>query len=151
MELGIVLIVSLCTCMQWIANPGPVYNFLWHIGHLKCFAFWCWINIFSSSKSRLQYLHYRQGLVAFLQFRKRIILHLSFEMTLSKLELNYNISRPLIAILYKRSLRHLSHVWGMILISSSWSFYPNRVGPNKCKYCPTKKTILTALILLHRC
>lgn len=42
--------------MQWIANPGPVYNFLWHIWHLKCFAFWCCIRIFSSSKSLLQYL-----------------------------------------------------------------------------------------------
>lgn len=42
--------------MQCIAKPGPVYNFLWHIWHLKCFAFWCCIRIFSSSKSLLQYL-----------------------------------------------------------------------------------------------
>ena len=47
---------KLLTCMQWIAKPGPVYNFLWHIWHLKCFAFWCCIRIFSSSKSLLQYL-----------------------------------------------------------------------------------------------
>lgn len=42
--------------MQCIAKPGPVYSFLWHIWHLKCFAFWCCIRIFSSSKSLLQYL-----------------------------------------------------------------------------------------------
>lgn len=44
------------TCMQCIDKPGPVYNFLWHMWHLKCFAFWCWIKIFSSSNSLLQYL-----------------------------------------------------------------------------------------------
>lgn len=42
--------------MQWMASPGPVKSFLWQIWHLKCFAFWCWIKIFSSSNSRLQYL-----------------------------------------------------------------------------------------------
>lgn len=44
------------TCTQCIANPGPVYNFLRHMWHLKCFAFWCWMRIFSSSNSRWQYL-----------------------------------------------------------------------------------------------
>lgn len=44
------------TCIQCIDKPGPVYNFLWHIWHLKCLAFWCCIRIFSSSNSLLQYL-----------------------------------------------------------------------------------------------
>ena len=42
--------------MQCMLRPGPVYSFLWQMWHLKCFAFWCWIKIFSSSNSRLQYL-----------------------------------------------------------------------------------------------
>jgi hypothetical protein len=49
---------KILTCIQCIDKPGPVYNFLWHIWHLKCLAFWCWIRIFSSSNSRLQYLVY---------------------------------------------------------------------------------------------
>lgn len=55
-ELGTLSMVSLCTCMQCIERPGPVYSFLWHMWHLKCFAFWCCTRIFSSSNSRLQYL-----------------------------------------------------------------------------------------------
>lgn len=47
-------------------RPGPVYSFLWQMWHLKCFAFWCWIRIFSSSNSRLQYQH--QGLLCFFFF-----------------------------------------------------------------------------------
>lgn len=55
-ELGTLSTVSLCTCMQCMDSPGPVYNFLWQMWHLKCLAFWCCTRIFSSSNSRLQYL-----------------------------------------------------------------------------------------------
>lgn len=47
---------KILTCIQWMDSPGPVNNFLWQMWHLKCFAFWCWMRIFSSSNSRLQYL-----------------------------------------------------------------------------------------------
>lgn len=56
-ELGTLSMASLCTCMQCMERPGPVYSFLWQMWHLKCFAFWCWMRIFSSSNSRLQYLN----------------------------------------------------------------------------------------------
>lgn len=56
-EFGTLSMASLCTCIQCIESPGPVYNFLWQIWHLKCFAFWCCMSIFSSSNSRLQYLN----------------------------------------------------------------------------------------------
>lgn len=56
-EFGTLSMVSLWTCIQCIDNPGPVYSFLWQIWHLKCLAFWCWIRIFSSSNSLLQYLN----------------------------------------------------------------------------------------------
>ena len=38
---GTISNASLCTCMQYIAKPSPMYNFLWHTWHLKCFPFWC--------------------------------------------------------------------------------------------------------------
>lgn len=56
-ELGTLSMASLCTCMQCIESPGPVYSFLWQMWHLKCLAFWCCMSIFSSSNSRLQYLN----------------------------------------------------------------------------------------------
>lgn len=48
---GTAAIVSLHTRIQWTAKPGLIYNFLRHIWHFKCFAFWCCRRIFSSSKS----------------------------------------------------------------------------------------------------
>ena len=114
MAFGIPSIFSLCTCMQWIARPGPVKSFLWQIWHLKCRAFWCfpwlyneklyerldqifvyqylfksnlnhsWISTASSSNSRLQYQH--QGRTDFL-FLRPILIKLWKDKNINKISL----------------------------------------------------------------
>lgn len=83
------------TCMQCIAKPGPVYSFLWHIWHLKCFAFWCCIRIFSSSKSLLQYL-----------------LNMVKEAFNPESDLLYNTKLiSFIVIFLNKKKRHRKHLW----------------------------------------
>ena len=38
-----------------LCSPArTVLSFLWQTGHLKCLAFWCWIRVLSSLKTRSQ-------------------------------------------------------------------------------------------------